>query len=420
MKKLILVLVALSLTFTAFAGGEQEETKTLVILSAFAREVAELEVYQKEIFQPFEEKYNVNIEFTAYKEVGALYDKIDTEQKAGNVVTNILIAHYSDMVNYIGNNDYMLSLNDLEAELTDRTFSTAFDSSTNLNGTRYFFPINTDVYLSIARNEAFDNLPSAVSEADVLSGNYTWDDFVAWNDGTNVKTAMKGQAGRLIIYQIGGMALSHTNSIPGTFPALNTEANQQAWSDIFSLYKKGAIHPQSTTISSTQELLESGAIQVAFEHLSVVGLTYDGAPAQFKVFPGPKGSSGKAGTIAGGHGIGIVKGSPNQDLAVEFVKWMTSKEKIIHAALGSIPPLKEATESLGSSPGDEVIAQGIATVANANVEGLQMIPDYTEWGGVKGVSDAVFAELMAGKFSTEQQLFDRLDEAQASLEKLKK
>ncbi len=419
MKKILITLIAATLVIALSACGGSKEPTTLVIASAFAREVSEKEIYQREIFAPFEEEHNVKIEFTTFTEVGALFDKIDTEQQSGEVVTDLVIAHYSDMINFIGNNDYMVGLNDLENEMSDRTFSSAFDSSTNHNGERYFFPINTDVYLSIARNEAFDFLPDGLTEAEVLAGDYTWDDFVDWVDGTNVKTAIKGESGRLIIYQIGGMALSNTDSIPGTFPALNTAANQKAWLDILEMYNKGGIHPQSTTINSCQELLESGAIQIAFEHQSVVGLTYDGAPAQFKVFPGPKGTSGKAGTIAGGHGIGIVKDSENQELAAEFIKWMTAKEQIVDAALGSIPPLAEAIDALGSSPAEEVIRQGISTIQNANVEGLQMIPEYTEWGGVKAVSDAVFAELMAGDFDSDQALLDRLDVAQAELDALK-
>jgi multiple sugar transport system substrate-binding protein len=419
MKKLFLLLAAVTISLTLTACGGNEPT-TLVISSSFAREVTELEIYQKEIFEQFEEDNNVKIEFTAFSEVGALFDKIDTEQKADEVVTDVLIAHYSDMVNFIEENDYMVSLNDLEDSMTGRTFSTSFDTSTNANGNRYFFPINTDVYLSIARNEAFDYLPSGLTEADVLAGDYTWDQFVEWCDGTNVKTAIKGQAGKLIIYQVGGMALAHTDTVAGTFPNVNSAANQRAWKQILEMKNNGAIHAQSSTITSAQELLESGAIQVAFEHLSVVGLTYDGAPAQFKVFPGPKGDSGKAGTIAGGHGVGVVKGSPNQELAEKFVEWMTAPEQIVHAALGSIPPLEEATAALGTSPADEVIKQGINTIANSNVEGLQMIPDYTEWGAVKGVSDAIFAEIMDGTITTEAQLLAKLAAQQTALEALKK
>merc|ERR1711879_65147 len=238
-------------------------------------------------------------------------------------------------------------------------------------------------------------------------------------DGENVMTAMKGEAGRLLIYQVGGMALSHTDTITGTFPALNTEANIKAWTDILAMANNGALHAESTTVSSTQDLLESGAIDLMFEHQSVVGLTYAGAPAQFEVFPGPKGDSGKAGTIAGGHGIGIVEGSENAELAKEFIEWMTAPEQIISAALGSTPPLLEATEALGTSPADIVIAMGVATLANSNVEGLQMIPDFSNWGGVKAASDEVFAEIMDGTITTVAELETKLVEQQAELDDLR-
>lgn len=422
MKKLLVLFAAFAITLSLSACGNDDneteyEPSTLVIQSAFAREVTEKETYQTEIFAEFEEMYNVTIEFTTYDAVGALYNKIDTEQQSDNVVSDVLIAHYSDMVNFI-ENDYVQSLNDLEDTMTDRTFSTAFDSSTNADGERYFFPINTDVYLSIAHIDAFDYLPAGLTKDDVLAGDYTWAQFVEWCDGTNVKTALKGESGRLIIYQVGGMALSHTDTVAGTFPNVNSLANQRAWKDILALKAKGAIHAESLNLSSTGALLESGAIQVAFEHLSVVASTYSAAPAQFEVFPGPKGESGKAGTIAGGHGVGIIEGAPNQEMAEKFVDWMTQKEQIVHAALGSIPPLVEATEALGNTPADLVVKMGISTIANANVEGLQMIPLYTEWGGVKAVSDEIFAEIMNGTITTEAQLLTKLDEQQAELEAL--
>ncbi len=429
MKKLLLLIAAFVLSLTLVACGNDTdeptdnpvtyEPSTLVIQSAFAREVSEKEIYQDYIFEEFEEMYNVTIEFTTYSEVGALYNKIDAENQANNVVSDVLIAHYSDMVNFI-DSDYVMSLNDLEDTMENKTFSTAFDSSTNKSGERYFFPINTDVYLSIARVGAFDYLPAGLTKADVLAGNYTWDQFVEWADGTNVKTAIKGESGRLLIYQVGGMALSHTDTVTGTFPAVNTPANVRAWNHILELKQKDAIHAESLTLSSTGALLESGAIDIAFEHQSVVGLTYASAPLQFEVFPGPKGDSGKAGTIAGGHGVGIIEGAPNEEMAKKFVDWMTNKEQIVYAALGTIPPLAEATEALGNNPEDIVIKMGIETISNANVEGLQMIPEYTEWGSVKGVSDTIFTEIMNGTITTEAELAQRLVEQQAALEALKK
>jgi len=420
MKKLIITLFAVSLVAILGACGGSDEPTVLVIQSSFVREVSEKEIYQTEIFDAFEKEHNVTIELNTYSEVGNLYDKIKTEQDSGEITSDLIIAHYSDMVNYKTNNDYMMDLNDLEDEMNDRTFLDAFKTSTFENGNRYFFPINIDVYIGIAANSAFDHLPTGVTEADVLAGDYTWDDYVAWADGDNVTTFIKGLAASQIIYQIGGMALSHTDTIPGTFPNLNSTANQRAWNSILEMKLNDAIHPESTTVNSAQDLLEAGNVQLAFEHQSVVGLTYAGAPAQFQVFPGPKGDSGNAGTIAGGHGIGIIEGAPHAELAEEFIKWITAPEQIVHAALGSTPPLLEATAALGTSPADTVVKMGVATLENSNVEGLQMIPNYTDWGGVKGCSDAVFAKIMDGTITTEAELLVELNIQQANLEALEK
>ncbi len=421
MKKLFIIVAALAMTFTLAACGTTEEEPTkLVISSSFVREVYEKYEYQVEIFHEFEKEHNVEIELNVYSETGALFDKIDAEQQADNVVTDVLIAHYSDMVNYIDENDYMLDLADLEAEMTDKSFSDAFNGSTNRGDARYFFPINTDVYVSIAHNDAFDHLPAGLTEADVLAGDYTWDQFVAWVDGTNVQTMIKGKSSSLIIYQIGGMALSHTDTIAGTFPGLNSDANKAAWSDVLALQLAGGIHPDSATNNDVSGLLQDGSIQVAFAHMNQVSTAYTNAPAEFKVFPGPKGDSGKAGSIVGGHGVGVVAGSANEELAKKFVDWMTDPDQIVHAALGSVPPLAEAIDALGSTPKDEVIKMGISTIANANVEGLQMIPLYENWTSVKNCSDRVFAAIMDGSITTEEQLFAKLDEEQAALEALLK
>lgn len=420
MKKLLTAVLAVVLILTLTACNNDEEPTTLVISSSYVREIYEKYEYQVEIFHEFEKEHNVEIQLNTFAETGALFDKIDAEQKSGEVVTDLLIAHYSDMVNYIDDNEYVMDLAALEDDMTDRTFSEAFNGSTNRGAERFFFPINTDLYLSIAHNDAFDHLPSGVTEADIMAGDYTWEDYVDWADGTNVKTAIKGMPAKMIIYQVGGMALSHATTVEGTFPGLNTDANKRAWSDILEMYNNGAIHPESVNIPDVSGLLQNGSIQLAFAHMGQVSTVYTNEPAQFKVFPGPKGESGKAGTIIGGHGIGVVSGSENEDLAKEFVKWLTAPEQIVHAALGSVPPLAEAVTALGDAPADQIIKMGIETISSANIEGLQMIPEYENWGAVKGCSDDVFAAIMDGTITNETQLYAMLDTQQAELESIKK
>jgi multiple sugar transport system substrate-binding protein len=412
MKKLLVFLMVLIPMFMLAACEETEEVE-LVILSDFGREVIEKETYRTEIFDAFEDEHDVTIKFETLAQAEDTFNKIDSEQTAGNHTVDLLISHFGTMADYI-DEGYMVGVNALEDEMDDRTFLSTFDGSTTAGGTRYFFPINSDVYLSYARKEAFDTLPEGLTEEDILAGDYTWEDFIAWAAELGEGSVhVKGQTTSMLLYEIGGMALSNG----GAFPVMNDAGNLKAWQDIIAM--KDYITEESLTTNVSTELMtnaESG-VKLAFELMAPLATAVSQSPAAFEIFPGPQGTTGKAGSIIGGHGIGIVKNAPNEDLAEEFIKWFTAPEQIVHAALGTIPTIAEATDALGTDPEDEVIRQGLATVANANVEGLQMISSYTSWAEVKGVYDAVFTGIMDGSITLDNlQAF--LDQQQTELEGL--
>ncbi|AUD62910.1 hypothetical protein BK010_04665 [Tenericutes bacterium MO-XQ] len=413
MKKILAFLMIITASIVLI-GCNNEEVE-LVILSDFGREVIEKETYRTEIFDAFEEEHNVKISFETLAQAEDTFNKIDTEQKAENYTVDLLISHYGTMSDYISEG-YMQEVDDLEDEMDDRTFLQTFNGSTNSDGNRYFFPINSDVYLSYARKEAFDTLPTGLTKDEILAGDYTWADFIAWADEIGDHSVhIKGQATSMLLYEVGGMALSNG----GAFPVLNDAGNLKAWQDIIALYEDGSIAPESLTSNVSNEHMvnaESG-VKLAFELMAPLATAVSQSPAAFEIFPGPQGTSGKAGSIIGGHGIGIVNNAPNQELAEEFIKWFTAPEQIVHAALGTIPTIEEASEALGNDPEDEVIRQGLQTVANANVEGLQMISSYTSWSEVKGVYDTVFTGIMNGTI-TNANIEATLDDQQDELEDL--
>ncbi len=413
MKKILAFLMIITASIVLI-GCNNEEVE-LVILSDFGREVIEKETYRTEIFDAFEEEHNVKISFETLAQAEDTFNKIDTEQKAENYTVDLLISHYGTMSDYISKG-YMQEVDDLEDEMDDRTFLQTFNGSTNSDGNRYFFPINSDVYLSYARKEAFDTLPTGLTKDEILAGDYTWADFIAWADEIGDHSVhIKGQATSMLLYEVGGMALSNG----GAFPVLNDTGNLKAWQDIIALYEDGSIAPESLTSNVSNEHMvnaESG-VKLAFELMAPLATAVSQSPAAFEIFPGPQGTSGKAGSIIGGHGIGIVNNAPNQELAEEFIKWFTAPEQIVHAALGTIPTIEEASEALGNDPEDEVIRQGLQTVANANVEGLQMISSYTSWSEVKGVYDTVFTGIMNGTI-TNANIEATLDDQQDELEDL--
>jgi ABC-type glycerol-3-phosphate transport system substrate-binding protein len=161
-------------------------------------------------------------------------------------------------------------------------------------------------------------------------------------------------------------------------------------------------------------MMASGSVVLAFDLMTPIANAVNAAPARYEVFPGPQGSSGKAGSIAGGHGIGIVKNAPHKELAEKFIEWFTAPEQIIYAALGTIPTLAEATAELSDDPSDIVIKQGLETLKNANVEGLQMISEFSSWSSVKETYDRIFSGIMSGTITLDN-LQSKLDEEQAIL-----
>lgn len=424
MKKLAF-LTAMALSTTALAGcataassSSQSTTSsssqvvqppsTLIIYSDFAREVVDKEIYRREIFDAFEKANNVKITFVTFAQAQDTFNKVDTEQKAQLYTGDLIISHYGTMTNYI-TPGYMQNVATLETQMNDRTFLSSFDGPTKVGSARYFFPINSDVYLSYANKAAFNTLPAGLTKEKILAGDYTWTDFANWGAAIGgTKVFMKGKPVSQLLYQVGGMALSNG----GTFPNLNDAGNLKAWQNVIAM--KNNIHPDSLTALLSGELLSNDAAYLAFDLLIPVANAVAAAPAKYEVFPGPKGSSGKAGSIAGGHGIGLLKNSPNEAMAREFIKWMTAPNQIVHASLGTIPPLAEATSALTNEPSDVVIKMGIETLKNANIEGLQMISQYTDWGALKGTYDRIFVGIMNGTVTTAN-LQSKLDEEQAKM-----
>ncbi|MFP4078623.1 MAG: ABC transporter substrate-binding protein [Candidatus Izemoplasmataceae bacterium] len=408
MKKLVIVfMLVFSIGLLAACDGD-DDTKELVIASIFASEVSEQELYQSELFEPFEEEHDVEIRFEQLSH-SDMMDKLEVEQSSEEYTVDIIIEHYGNML-YLLEEDYVEDLSDLEDEMDDRTFIDTFDENTHKDGNPYFFPINADVYVSIANKDAFDDLPSGLSEDDLKDGNYTWDDFVEWaNNMDGNKVFMKAKTREQLTYQVGGMALSHG----GEYPKMNDDGNIRAWEDVLKM--KDAIHPESINNAVAESLMGDNSTYLAFEHMAVVSAIYEAAPAKYEILPGPKGTSDNAGSIAGGHGIGIAKNAPERELAEEFIKFVTSEDKIRHTALGTIPPIEEA--QLGDDPEDEVLEIAYNTIENANVEGLQMIPDYSDWSEVKGIYDNIYEGIMDGSID-ESNLESELDDAQAELEDL--
>lgn len=390
MKKIIIFIIALTIMFTLSACSDDDDIVTMRILSGQYTNLTEKDYIINNIIQDFEDENNVRIYFETLSE-DDIYTKLEAESQSGVYDTDIIISHSGKMFNFI-NAGFMQDVTALEDDMDDRSFLSAFDSATQVDGVRYFFPTSADVYISIASKDAFDSLPAGLTQADIKAGDYTWDDYVAWAQelGEN-SVCLKALPTNQLIYQIGGMTLSNG----GAFPGMNDAGNIKTWENIYDMLDN--IHPDSLTNNACTDMLSDGRVDLAFDHIAPVGNAYKLQPANYVVFPGPKGISGLAGSIAGSFGIGIVDGSENTELAEKFIEEFTSVESIYDAAVGAggfIPAVEEAIDMLTNDAEDTVIRQGLSTLVNASVSGLDMIPEYTAgWGLVKNVYDAVYTAM---------------------------
>jgi len=144
--------------------------------------------------------------------------------------------------------------------------------------------------------------------------------------------------------------------------------------------------------------MKSEEAWLSFYHMGPVGQIYASAPAQFTIAPAPAGPVGN-GSIAGAWGMGITAGTEKLEAAQAFIEYMARPEvlyKVTQGIGGTIPPVQEVIEVLGTEPADVVVKMGLITLQSGIPHGVPG-SDYTDWGAVKTVYDETFKKLWDDK-----------------------
>lgn len=428
MKKLMLISLIFILTFSLAACGNSSseapatndntqgevrefEGQTLKILSKRWEKVEERQFIVEEIISEFEKEYGVKVELEVASD--ADIDKIlETSYGANNLNHDVLIGFNGNMPRYI-DNGWVIPIDDVKEEL-DYNFLEAFDSTTQKDGQQYFLMFDSDVYLLIADKESLKYLPDGLTQEDVENGNLTWEQYKDWSlnikDGEGKgKTTMPALPGKFFLYEVGGMQLSYGSP----YPDINSDASKEAWGLINEMVDGGALIATNDNYWTISETMKTDEAWLSVFHMAHVGEVYNGAPADYVVAPSPSGPEGK-GSIAGGHGFGILNGAENEELAREFIKWFMQKDNLYKVSTGYstvIPPIEEMLDMLGDDPEDVIIKMGLKSLEEGVVSYLP-ISDFTDWGLVKAVYDETYMELKKpGMVSDDylQQKQDQLD-----------
>ncbi len=368
---------------------EVEVNKQLVFSSRLFSPPREQEFFINEVIKPFEAENDVTVNFQILDD-DTLLERAEVQQSTGHVTTDIVCAHNGKMPDWM-DADYVEDLTDIVGGWNDRHFSAAFESDTNRDGKQYFLPVGADVYLTLANNKALPYLPSG-ADVDAL----TWDQYADWainiaeGEGEG-KVCITGIPMKSWVYMFGGTALSYGAG----FPDINSAAAQEAWAVWAKIGAAGAFVPTVMNIDSCVDPMMREESWLTVFHNARAGQVYSSNETQFTLAPAPSGPEG-IGSIAGVSGYAIMKDSPNYDMAVKFLEYVTRPDiqvKIAKGTGGFIPPVEEARDFLGAEAIDEVINKAVLVLNNGIVSGVPAYL-YQDWGAVKQVFDNVFEEMV--------------------------
>lgn len=382
--------LAAILVFPVFGmGGSSSSAPTLVLDSRLWSPAEEQEFVINEVLKPFGEENGVNVALSIFQDEDLLRRQ-KVQSDTGNQTTDIVIAYASRFTDWV-NAGYVEDLTSVVNSWSDRTFSPGINSMAVIDGKQYFVPIGSDVYLLCANQKAMKYLPAGADVQDL-----TWEQFADWANAIakgegEGKVAVTGVPQKALIYQVGGIALSYGAG----FPDVSSPGAQKAWEIMVEM--RGAFTPTVSTYDNPKAPMKREEAWLTWAHVADVGDIFRSNPAGFVIAPVPKGPEGK-GSIAGTQGFAIPVNSPNRDMAIKLVEYMTRPDimlKLARGAGGWIPPVSEAVAQLGTEAQDQVIEMAIDVMDNGVLSFIP--PAYTSggnWGQIKQVYDDIAREFL--------------------------
>ena len=392
---------------------------TIVMSSEMFAPPAEQTFFINEILKPFEAETGITVNFQIVAGQD-MFDRVTVQQETAHVTTDVILA-FNGRFAWWTDAGYVNALD--TSALAGRTILSAFDGSAIVGGERFFVPISADVYLTIANNKALDYMPAGAAMETLTYEEYAdWAVAIAAGEGEG-KVCITGIPQKMWIYQFGTSALAYGLNPAGldepAFPNINSPAAADAWGIWAEIGAGDGFMPTILSVDNCTDFLMREEAWLSVTHNARVGQVYASNETQFTVGPAPLGSAG-IGTIAGAHGLGIVKGSANAEAAALLIEYLTRPEiqvKMNKGTGGFLPVVGEALDYLGTDPQDEIIRKALI-VLEGGIPSYLPVADFADWGAVKKVFDDIFEGMVLGGDGTVDQAM--LDEAQARIDAIRK
>jgi multiple sugar transport system substrate-binding protein len=322
--------IAISLVATACGqtpgtqptGSGAISSEPFVMLSTQFNTVTESEAVRKQILAGFTV---ANVDFLG-SQAGPFTDRILAETKTSKGQVGVIGGVHGDFAAF---SDLTIfeDLTPLAEKLKSRGIAQEFLDLGKIGTNRQvYIPWMQATYIMGVNKQAFQHLPSGVTEANVRQGNLTYTQLRDWCKSIFDKTGQKRcglPAGPMsLLHRLiqGYMYPAYTGGLVTTYKSADAAT---MWRDLKDLWQY--MTPQSLQTDFLQEKLLSGEVWVGFDHVARLVEAFKQKPNDFVGVPAPKGPKGLyyMSVLAG---LAIPKSSPNKAGAEAFIDYMTTPE----------------------------------------------------------------------------------------------
>ncbi|MGI8716835.1 MAG: extracellular solute-binding protein [Lapillicoccus sp.] len=300
---------------------------------------------------------------------GVFPSTIKSQLAAGKVQINLVGGLHGDLAPFA---DQLEDLSSVAQSLSSAGYAKDILDLAKLgtSATRYI-PWMQASYVVAVNKKALQWLPSG---ADV--NKLTYDQYLAWAKAAKAANGGKGVFG----HPAGPKGLHHRfyqgfllpSFTGGQMTTFMSDGAVQAWTYMRELW--GAMNPASTNYDFMQEPLARGEVMVAWDHVArLVGAVGD-KPDEWQMVPAPTGPKG-LGYMLVVAGLGILKGAPDKDRAIEVIRKLSTPEAQIDTLRSNaFFPVVKADPPSDLPAGAQLEAKAVAAQQNAAKAVLALPP----------------------------------------------
>src|ERR1051325_2818159 len=312
----LIAVVGLALVAAGTSGAAHKQRKdagNVVFLSTQLNAITESEAFRNVLLKGFPgnvQKIDVPLGNSTF-----FFDRVKAEAAAGKGTISLLGGLHGD---FSVIPDYLSNLADVASSLQaagiPKDLLTLGKMGTNK---QLYIPWMQATYIMVANKKALTDLPKGADLKALTYGQLLqWAKNLQQHYGRPELAFPIGPTGLFARYLEGYLVPSFSGRVNTGFKSKWSVAG---WLYFKSLWKY--IHPQSLTYNFMQDPLQSGEVMVAWDHVARIGDALRNHPADYVVFPAPKGPKGRAymPVLAG---LAIPKTAPNAAGAKQLIKWL--------------------------------------------------------------------------------------------------